>query len=144
MEIRGEVRLPAEPAAVLAALKDPEVLRRALPGCDALHEEAPGSFRAELSIGIAAVRGRYEGRLTIGEDRFRLSGEGSAGFVTAEVRYAAEAADGGTRLSYEGEATVGGLIAGVGQRVLSGVSRVLIDQFWASFARELAAREESR
>jgi len=137
VEIRGDVFLPAAPEKVRAALHDPGVLQKVLPGCESLEEEAPGIFRAKLSMGIAAVRGRYEGRLVLGEDRLTVSGQGSAGFVEATIPYRLEAEGEGTRLYYDGEAKVGGLLAGVGQRVLGGVSRVILDQFWANFAKEL-------
>jgi carbon monoxide dehydrogenase subunit G len=139
MDIRGDVFLPAAPDKVRSALNDPAVLGKALPGCEGLEQQEPGVFKAKLSIGIAAVRGRYEGRLVLGEDSLTVSGEGSAGFVEAHIPYRLEAEAEGTRLYYEGEAKVGGLLAGVGQRVLTGVSRVILDQFWANFAKELSA-----
>jgi carbon monoxide dehydrogenase subunit G len=137
VDIRGDVFLPAAPDQVKAALHDPTVLQRVLPGCEALEEESPGVYRARLSMGIAAVRGRYEGRLVLGEDQLTVSGQGSAGFVEAKIPYRLEAEGEGTRLHYDGEAKVGGLLAGVGQRVLGGVSRVILDQFWANFAKAL-------
>lgn len=137
VEIRGDVYLPASPERVRQALSDPKVLQKVLPGCEALEEESPGVFKARLSMGIAAVRGRYEGRLVLGENELTVSGQGSAGFVEAHIPYELSTEGEGTRLRYQGEAKVGGLLAGVGQRVLGGVSRVIMDQFWANFAKEL-------
>jgi hypothetical protein len=75
----------------------------------------------------------------IGEDRrARLSGEGEggvAGFAKggATVRLAEK--DGGTLLSYDVEAQIGGKLAQLGQRLINGTAKKLADEFFANFAK---------
>ena len=49
-------------------------------------------------------------------------------------------ADGGTRVSYDADVQVGGLIASVGQRMLGGVSKMMLDQFFNRMIELLAER----
>lgn len=117
-------------------LIDPEVLAACLPGCDTLEPTGDGTSHAVLTVGIAAVTGRFEGTVTMADLRppqaYRLlvKGTGRAGFVKGEA--AIELADdaGGTRLTVAGKAQVGGTIARVGQRLLGSVSKMMMDRFF--------------
>ncbi|MBX6377265.1 MAG: carbon monoxide dehydrogenase subunit G [Clostridia bacterium] len=148
LNITGRVRFEAGSPRVWSVLMDPQALAQAIPGCEALEPEGEGAYRARLRLGIAAVRGEYEARIRLedvqeGESyRLRINGQGGAGFVEVDgrVRLEPEGA-GATNVAYEFDAKVGGTVAAVGQRVLSGVAKLIVGEFFKSLARQ-AGREE--
>ncbi|MCL6596549.1 MAG: carbon monoxide dehydrogenase subunit G [Firmicutes bacterium] len=147
MRVEGVQRIAAlAPADVYRSLTDPDVLARCTPGLKEIERVGEGDYRVVLEIGVAAVKGRYEGHLRVlspsPPDGFTLGVDvsGQSGFVRAEVPIALAAAEGGTELRYGGEAQVGGAVAGVGQRVLGGVAKWIVGQFFGALAREAAAR----
>lgn len=145
MKIVGTTRFAARPEQVWEALHNPAVLARTLPGCEALEAVGEDAYRLTVTAGVSAVRGRYDGEVAI-TDREHLEsfvlqarGAGTPGTVSADVlvRMAADGAE-HTMLSYEADAVVGGPIGGVGQRMLTGVSRKMADQFFAAVQQDLA------
>jgi carbon monoxide dehydrogenase subunit G len=128
---------------VWALLTDPAVLARATPGCERLEPVGPDEFDATLSVGVAAVKGTYQGRLAITDKKppegytLRVEGSGRPGFVKGEGRLALTEQDGGTLVTITGEAQVGGLIAAVGQRLMGAAARMLMSQFFAALEAEL-------
>lgn len=144
MQIAGEASVEATPQQVFAALQNPGALQRSLPGCEGLTPEEDG-YRANFTIGVAAVRGKFAGRITptsaIAAERydFTLSLEGSSGFFEASVETRLAPTGSGTRLSYQAEAEFGGMLASLGQRVAGGVAAVLVRQFCEALGREAKA-----
>jgi carbon monoxide dehydrogenase subunit G len=145
MKLSGEATLRADVARVYAALNDPAVLVRTIPGCQRLEQVGPDSYRATVTAGVASIKGTFDGdvRLTdqVAPHTFTLhaSGAGAPGTVSAVARVVlAEADEGGTRLTYDADATIGGVIGGVGQRMLSGVARKTAGEFFAAVDRALA------
>jgi len=136
MKIEGSHDVPAPRQKVWDAFLDPETLRQAIPGCEKLEALGNDEYRAVMKIGIAAVKGTFEGKVKITDknppDSYRLQAEGSGGpgFVRADTLITLSDIEGGTRVSYSADVQVGGLIAGVGQRMLGGVSRMMADQFF--------------
>lgn len=126
---------------------DPEVLAKATPGCQSFQEVEPDTFEVEMKLGIAAVRGNYRGKVAVRDkqepEQFRLdiSGEGSPGFVNTSMSIKLEDLGDKTKIEYEGEAQVGGLIAGVGQRMLGGVAKMILGQFFKAMEKEIEARK---
>ncbi|MBE3590740.1 MAG: carbon monoxide dehydrogenase subunit G [Firmicutes bacterium] len=145
MELSGQIFIPLSKERVWQALNDPAVLEKATPGCRELRPAGADRYQAVVELGIAAVKGRYEGTLEIAErqppDRYRLrlAGSGGPGFVEAELEVALEEGEGGTTVRYTGQAQVGGPIAAVGQRVLGGVAKLIMGDFFKALAREAAA-----
>lgn len=128
-------------------LQDPEVLREATPGCEWLRPVGDDEYEVELKVGVAAISGRYEGRIAIRDkqppDAYTLviDVKGGMGFVKGEARISLAAVDEATtRLTFEGEAQVGGPIAGVGQRMLAGVGKFIVGQFFKNLEREVGYR----
>jgi len=107
-----------------------------MPGCESMIEVAPDQYEAVMKVGIASVKGTYKGKVTIKEKQppahYILSGEGSGGpgFMQGDVAIDLEEVNGQTVLRYSTDAKVGGLIASIGQRMLNGVSKMMVDQFF--------------
>lgn len=143
MRIEGSNDIPAPRERVWKAFLDPATLARALPGCEGLEAVGPGEYRATMKVGVAAIKGTFTGKVRIsGEeppDRYRMAveGSGSPGFVRGEAQISFSDLDGGTRVSYVADVQVGGLIASVGQRMLGGASRMMLDQFFGRMSELL-------
>ena len=136
MKLEGSYDIAAPRDRVWAAFLDPEQLRQAIPGCEKLEALGNDEYKATMKIGVGAVKGTFEGKVRLSDkkapDSYRLAAEGSGGpgFVRADTLITLSDAEGGTRVSYSADVQVGGLIAGVGQRMLGGVSKMMADQFF--------------
>jgi hypothetical protein len=136
MKLEGSYDVKAPRDKVWNAFLDPETLRQAIPGCEKLELIGNDEYMATMKIGVAAVKGTFEGKVRLQDKKapesYRLAAEGSGGpgFVRADTLITLSDSDGGTRVSYSADVQVGGLIAGVGQRMLGGVSKMLADQFF--------------
>jgi carbon monoxide dehydrogenase subunit G len=145
MKLEGSYEVRAPRQKVWSAFLDPETLRKAIPGCEKLEMIAPDEYKATLKIGVAAVKGTFEGKVRLSDkkpsDSYRLAAEGSGGpgFVRADTLISLTDIEGGTRVSYSADVQVGGLIAGVGQRMLGGVSKMMADQFFNRMSEQLTS-----
>jgi len=144
MKIEGSTEVPAPRQRVWEAFLDPATLARAIPGCEGLEAIGPGEYKATMKIGVAAIKGVFEGKVRLFDleppTRYRmgLEGTGGPGFVRGEAAMELSDAEPGTRVSYNADVQVGGLIASVGQRMLGGVSKMMLDQFFAKMSEILA------
>jgi len=144
MRIAGEATLQAPVEAVWEALLDPAVLVRTIPGCERLETVGENSYSMTVTVGIAAIRGTYAGACTITDlqphDSLRMKAEGTGapGTIAADVdvRFSGNE-DGTTTLHYDADTVVGGMIGGVGQRMLSSVSRRLATEFFTAIEKVL-------
>ena len=136
MKIEGTHEIPVPRQRVWNAFLDPELLRQAMPGCDRLEAVGDDQYKATLKIGIAAVKGTFDGKVRLSDkkepDSYRMAVEGSGGpgFVRGDAAITLSDTPTGTRVDYNADVQVGGLIAGVGQRLLGGVSKMMADQFF--------------
>jgi uncharacterized protein len=136
LKIAGQYTFNAPRERVWQVLLDPKVMAQCMPGCESLNEVAPDQFEAVMKVGVASVKGTYKGKVSI-KDRqppahYVLSGEGSGGpgFMQGDVAIDLEEANGQTILKYSTDAKVGGLIASVGQRMMNGVAKMMVEQFF--------------
>jgi carbon monoxide dehydrogenase subunit G len=136
MKIEGAHEISAPRQRVWEAFLDPELLRQAIPGCEKLEAVGPDEYRATMKVGVAAVKGTFEGKVRLTDkqppDTYKMGVEGSGGpgFVRGEAAITLSDSGGGTRVAYNADVQVGGLIAGVGQRMLGGVTKMMADQFF--------------
>jgi uncharacterized protein len=136
VKVTGTANLNAPRDDVWRALNDPAVLVRTIPGCQQLEEVGPHSYRMTISAGVASIKGTYQGDVSLtdqlhpGSFMLRASGAGAPGTVRADVKVSLSEIDGVTRLDYDADAVVGGMIGGVGQRVLSGVAKKTAGEFF--------------
>ena len=146
MKIEGSADIPAPRDKVWAAFLDPEILAQALPGCEKLEAIGPNEYKATMKVGVAAIKGTFEGKVKLSDleppNRYRMAVEGSGGpgFVRGEAGMQMSDVDGGTKVSYDADVQVGGLIASVGQRMLGGVTKMMLDQFFTRMTELLASK----
>lgn len=120
MKIEGSSDIAAPRERVWAAFLDPAALARAIPGCEQLEEIGPGEYRATMKVGVAAIKGTFQGKVRLSDLEPPTRGSGSPGFVRGDAAMELSDAEGGTRVSYSADVQVGGLIASVGERMLGG------------------------
>ena len=138
MKISGEATVRGRVEQVYAALVDPAVLVRTIPGCERLERTGPDAYTMTLSAGVAAIKGTYSGEVVLTDQEaphgflLKASGSGAPGTVSAEARVRLAGGGGTTTVSYDADAVVGGMVGGVGQRVLVGVARRTAGEFFAA------------
>jgi len=149
MTMTGEVSLPADRATVWAALNDADVLKRSIPGCQELAKTSDTEFTATAKVAVGPVKATFKGKVNLSDidppNGYRISGEGQggvAGFAKggAKVRLD-DGENGGTRLSYDVEANIGGKLAQLGGRLINGVAKKYADEFFTNFAKALTPAE---
>lgn len=144
MKVSGRYTIAAPRQQVWAALQDPAVLARTIPGCEGLEVTAPDCYAATVTAGVASVKGTYQGRVTLSDkdapSTFCLTAEGAGapGTIRAEATIRLdEIEDGSTCVSYDADAVVGGMIGGVGQRMIVGVAKKTAGEFFSAVERDL-------
>ncbi|HEY6982066.1 carbon monoxide dehydrogenase subunit G [Reyranella sp.] len=146
MEIKGEYKIAAAREKVFAALNDQAVLQACIPGCESLEKLSDNEMTAKVRLRIGPVSAAFSGKVILSDidppNGYKITGEGQggvAGFAKggAVVRLADD--DGATVLTYDVDAQVGGKIAQVGARLITGTARKLADQFFGKFAESVGA-----
>ena len=144
MKKTGEQKIAAPRAKVWEGLNDPAVLRQCIPGCQSLEKEADGRLTAVVAVKIGPIGARFSGAVTLSEldppNGYTITGEGQGGTVGsakggAKVRLAEDA--GGTLLSYEVEAQVGGRLAQLGGPIIDATAKQLAGKFFEQFSTVL-------
>jgi hypothetical protein len=150
MQMQGERTIGASRAEVWQALNDPEVLKVCIPGCDELVKTSGTGFEASVVQKVGPVKARFKGVVELAdivkETSYTITGEGkggAAGFAKGSARVQLEDIPGGTRLTYEAEAKVGGKLAQLGGRLIDGFARKLADDFFTRFQNAVEPPEEA-
>jgi carbon monoxide dehydrogenase subunit G len=145
MTMTGEYQLAASRDKVWAALNDAEVLKRCIPGCEELNKVSDTEFQAVATQKIGPVKARFKGKVNLTDldppNGYRIVGEGDggiAGFAKGGATVALTDKDGGTLLTYNVEAQIGGKLAQLGQRLVNGAAKKVADEFFHNFANEFA------
>ena len=143
MDMTGEQMIAAPRERVWAALNDPDVLRRAIEGCESFERTSETSFAARVVVRIGPVRAGFSGVVTLTDidppNGYTLVGEGTgAGFAKGRARVTLTDLGGPTRLSYEVKAEVGGKLAQIGARLIDQTARKQADNFFARFGAIVA------
>jgi uncharacterized protein len=145
LTMNGEIDLAAPREVVWAKLNDPEILKACIPGCQSLERTSENELEAVAKVKIGPVSATFKGKVMLSDidppNGYTITGEGQggiAGFAKGGAKVRLDAIETGTRMNYDVEAQVGGKIAQLGARLIDGVSKRLADQFFASFAEEVA------
>ena len=146
MNIRNSYTFDAPAQAVWDLLVDIDAVAACLPGCESMEPVGENRYRAVLTMGIAAITGRYEGTVEMTDleppSAYRLvvEGRGKPGFVTGGGAISLTETDDGTRVTVDGTIQVGGTIARVGQRLLGSVSKMMMDRFFSCLQERLISQ----
>ncbi len=150
MKMSGEYTLNAGREAVWQALNDPEVLKACIPGCESIEMIGENEMEAVAVAKVGPVKAKFKGKVQLSDldppNSYTISGEGSggaAGFAKGGAKVALSDADGGgTVLAYDVDATVGGKLAQIGQRLVDGAAKKMADQFFQAFAEAVGGKVE--
>ncbi len=148
MKLNGTRTFPVPQAAVWSFLTDADRLARCMPGCEGLEQTGDNEYRGEIKVGVAAVKGIYNGKVTMQDLRppehytLSLDGKGKQGFLKGSGTVDLREDGGQTVLSYTGDVQIGGPLASVGQRMMDGAAKMLIGQFFTAMEAELRAAPE--
>ena len=141
MKLSGEHHIPASQQTVWEALNDAETLKACLPGCEMLDKISDTEMTAKITTKIGPVKATFTGTVTLSDldppNGYTLSGEGqggAAGFASGSASVSLTEQDGGTLLSYEVEARVGGKLAQIGSRLIDSVTKKLAGQFFGALS----------
>ena len=146
MEMHASRVIAAERMTVWAAPNDAEVLKACIPGCDELTGSPEEGFAATVTQKVGPVKATFRGEVTLSDivpgESYTIAGEGKggvAGFAKggAQVRLSDDAATGGTVLTYDVSAKVGGKIAQLGSRLVDSFAQKMADQFFERFQNRL-------
>lgn len=146
MKITGSYTIDAPRDQVWFALNDMEILARIVPGCERLVQTGENEYEGTVKIGIQSIKGSYSGKIRL-EDiqaphHYKLvaSGRSSNGVVDGSGTVDLVEQDGKTVLTYGGDAQIGGTLASVGQRLIEGASKQMINQSLKALVEQINAR----
>lgn len=141
MEMSGEYRIPASREEVWAALNDPEKLKEAIPGCESVNKLSDTELEAVATAKVGPVKAKFKGKVNLEDldppNGYTIRGEGSggaAGFAKGLAKVKLTEDGDATLLAYEVDATVGGKLAQVGQRLVDSAAKKMSDDFFSAFS----------
>jgi uncharacterized protein len=147
MKLGGSYDVAGSRQQVWDAFQDPARLKQAIPGCEKLESVGPDEYKATMKVGVGGVKGTFEGKVKLTDKKppesykMAVEGSGGPGFIRGETLITLSDGDGGgTRVAYDADVQVGGLIASVGQRMLGGVSKMLADKFFGKMSELLKGK----
>lgn len=146
MKIEGTYTFKAPRDQVYKILLDPDALKACLPGVQRFEKVGEDQYEATMKIGVAAVKGEYTGKVQIRDKQepshyaMDIEGSGGPGFVKGVGTVDLEETAGGTLIKYAGDAQVGGMLAGVAQRMLPGIAKMMAGEFFKAMEKQLQAR----
>ena len=150
MDLTGNYRISAPRDVVWAALNDPDVLKRCIPGCQELVQKSPTELEAKVGLKIGPISAMFTGQVTLENLNppagYTIVGQGqggAAGFAKGSAEVVLTEAEGGaeTDLAYSAKADVGGKLAALGGRLIQATSKKLADEFFGAFVAELNGPE---
>ena len=144
MDISGSYTFNASPERVWDLLMDPAVISSCIPGCDRFEPDGEDRYTVTLTVALAAITGTYTGTVVLAEKmppasyRLVVEGQGRPGFVKGSSAISLRAEGAATAVDVTGTVQTGGAIARVGQRLIGGVAKMMLDRFFACLQAKLA------
>ena len=150
MQMSDTRQIAATPSDVYAALLNPDVLKACVPGATDVTGSPEDGFEATVTQKVGPVKATFKGAVTLSDmvenEKLTISGEGkggAAGFAKGGAEVRMVAVDGGTELSYDVEAKVGGKLAQLGSRIIDGFAKKMADQFFSNLQETLEGPAEA-
>lgn len=126
-------------------LRDPNLLQQCIPGVQSMETTGPGRYEAKIQAGIGAIKGAFSGSVEIADEvppsayTLRVEGSGGPGNIKGVAKVTLTDDGNGTRVDVDGDGQVGGMIAGVGQRMLLPAARSMMNQFFGCMGSKIEA-----
>ncbi|TAM60121.1 carbon monoxide dehydrogenase [bacterium] len=143
----GSIELAGGQESIYQALLDPQLLRRAIPGCRDFEERGDSRYAAVMEAGVGPIKGTFKATVAVTDQQppqsyaLQVEGQGAPGSVFGRISISlAPSTAGQTRLHYVYDVSVSGKIAMVGQRMLDAAAKMVAAQFFKRLHEELAAR----
>ena len=147
MDMQGSRQLAVTQQQAWDALNDPQVLKLCIPGCDSIEPTGENAYALVNAIKVGPVSAKFKGAIQLADiqapDSYTINFEGNggvAGFGKGSAKVALTPNDAGCELGYTVNATVGGKIAQVGQRLIDGVAKSMAESFFKRFDEEMQRR----
>ena len=144
MQLSGQKNFKVNREAIWNLLMNPDTLAQIIPGISKLEKSAENSYKSILEIKIGPVSGSFEGIVELDEmvenTSFNLKARQNSkiGDANASIKIIlTEVNQSETELAFNGDVKLTGLLASMGQRMVSGVANTLIKQFFANMEKEL-------
>jgi uncharacterized protein len=136
MKLSGDYTFQAPPETIYRLMQDPDTLMTCLPGCEALDLIGENEYTATMTIGVAMIKGKYNGRVKISDQveptsfRMLIEGKGPQGQVSGEGLIEIAGTPNGTVVSWSGDPKINGTLARIGSRVIQPASKMIVGQFF--------------
>ena len=146
MKIEGTYQISAPRERVFEALTDPAILQKCIPGCERLEKAGDNKYNATLSAGVGPIKGTFTATVSVenmtppSNYRLVVEGKGQPGFIKGSGDLVLEDQNDGTLIRYTGNVQVGGMLAGVGQRLIESTAKMLAGKFFSALEAELRNR----
>ena len=144
MDMQGSRQLAVTQQQAWDALNDPAVLKACIPGCDKVEASGASQYAIGMALKIGPVSAKFTGKITLSEINppasYKLAFEGQggpAGFGKGSAAVTLTPDADGCELSYTVNATVGGKVAQLGQRLIDGAAKSLAEDFFKRFDEEM-------
>ena len=145
MKFSGSYQINLEKQKVWEALNDAEILKKSIPGCKKFIKNSDTKFAATATNKIGPFNASFTGDIQLKEinapESYIIEGSGNSpvGFASGKAKVKLEDAEGGTKLSYEVEANVGGKIVQVGSRLIDMTAKKMADIFFGKFSELISS-----
>ena len=149
MKIEGTQKISAPRDQVFAALTDPKVLQKCIPGCEEMEKTGENQYNAKLTAGVGPIKGIFTATVSLADiaapSHFKLivEGKGQPGFVKGAGELNLTDDGDATSIQYTGDVNVGGLLAGVGQRMIQGAANMMAGRFFTALEQEAKAYQKA-
>ena len=148
MKLTGSYQINLEKQKVWESLNNPEILKQAIPGCEEFKKNSDTEFTAIATNKIGPFNASFTGDIELKDlnppNSYKITGSGNSpvGFASGEATVSLEDHEGGTKLTYNVEANVGGKIAQVGSRLIDMTAKKMADIFFGKFSKLITEDEK--
>jgi len=148
MKLSGSYQINLEKQKVWEALNDPEILKKAIPGCEEFVKNSETKFTATATNKIGPFNASFTGDIELKDldppNSYKIIGSGNSpvGFATGEASVKLEDSNEGTKLTYVIEANVGGKIVQVGSRLIDMTAKKMADIFFGKFSELISNKQD--
>ena len=144
MDMQGSKQLAISQQQAWDSLNDPEVLKLCIPGCDKVEATGENKYAVGMALKIGPVSAKFAGKISL-EDivapssyKIAFDGQGGvAGFGRGNAQVKLTPNEAGCLLDYTVQATVGGKVAQLGQRLIDGAAKSMSEDFFKRFDLEM-------